>query len=83
MVEKHEKYLGLPSIVGISRRQVFTNIKDRVWSRIQGWSAKLLSKAGKEVLIKAVIQAIPMYTMSCFRLPNYFCKEIEGMIQTF
>ena len=36
----------------------------------RGWKEKLLSQAGREVLIKAIIQAISTYTMSCFSLPR-------------
>ncbi|KAG7960287.1 hypothetical protein I3843_10G116000 [Carya illinoinensis] len=67
-VQHHTKYLGLPSFVGKSRFQIFKAIKDR-----------LLSQAGCEVLIKAVVQAIPTYTISCFKLLKVFCKEIEGL----
>ena len=41
---------------------------------------KLLSRAGREVLIKVVIQAIPTYYMSCFKLPKGLIKELETMI---
>lgn len=32
------------------------------------------------MLIKAVAMAMPNYTMSCFKLPINFCKEIEREI---
>ena len=43
----------------------------------------MLSKGGKKVLIKAVVQAIPTYTMSCFRIPTTLCNELESMIAKF
>ena len=38
---------------------------------------------GREVLIKAVAQTLPTYTMSCFKLPGTLCHEIEALIQKF
>jgi hypothetical protein len=49
-----EKYLRLPVYIGKSRTNTFAYLKERIWQRIQGWKEKLLSSAGKEVLIKVV-----------------------------
>jgi hypothetical protein len=63
----NEKYLGL--LVYISKsKETFQYIKDQMWSGIQGWKEKLLSKVGKEILIKFVTQAIPTRVMPCFDL---------------
>lgn len=43
----------------------------------------MLSRAGKEVLIKAVTQAIPTYTMSCFKILNSLCEDLTGMVRNF
>lgn len=42
-----------------------------------------LSKSGKEILIKSVLQAIPTYVMSCFKLPNYLLHELESVISNY
>jgi hypothetical protein len=78
-----EKYLGLPPVVGRAKRRAFNEIKDRVGRKLQGWKEKLLSQAGREVLIKAVIQAIPTYAMSCFKFPAGLCAELVVWPQDF
>lgn len=71
IVKHHEKYLGLPPLVGRGKRKAFNQIKDQVGRKIVGWKGKLLSNAGREILIKAVAQATPTYMMSVFKLPNF------------
>jgi hypothetical protein len=76
-------YLGLPSMIGRKKKHVFEYIKDRVWKRINSWRGRSLSRAGKEVMIKSVLQAIPSYVMSVYLLPDSTIKDIERMMNSF
>ena len=82
-ITQFEKYLGLPPVIGRAKKRAFNDLKDRVGRRLQGWKEKLLSQAGREILIKAVIQAIPIYAMSCFKLPLGLCSEIFSMAMKY
>uniref|UniRef100_A0A803PBN7 Reverse transcriptase domain-containing protein n=1 Tax=Cannabis sativa TaxID=3483 RepID=A0A803PBN7_CANSA len=77
------KYLGLPQCLSQSKYHSFTFLKDKVLSVLTNWSNKWFSKAGKEILLKAVIQAIPAYAMAYFRLPVKLCKGIEAAVARF
>jgi hypothetical protein len=77
------KYLGLPSMIGRNKKSIFSFIKDRIWKKIQNWNSRSLSRAGKEVLIKAVAQAVPSYCMGAFLLPTTLGEEIERMMNSF
>ena len=68
---ENEKYLGLPIFVGKNRQRVFRAIKERIKAGISGWNGRLLSQAGRVVLLQSVI-----YIMSCFLLPKSFVHEI-------
>ena len=83
ITQRYKQYLGLPSLVGWAKKKSYSLIKERIWKKLKGWKEKLLSQAGREILIKAVIQAIPTYTMSCFKLPKGLIKEIESLIRKF
>jgi len=77
------KYLGLPSMIGRRKKATFKFVKDRIWNKINSWSNRCLSQAGREILIKSVLQSIPTYVMSIFLLPGTFIIEIERMLNAF
>ena len=83
IIQHHEKYLGLPLLVGKGKRKAFNRIKDQVGRKIASWKGKLLSNGGREILIKAVAQAMPTYTMSCFKLLKSLRQEMNSMMSNF
>jgi hypothetical protein len=74
------KYLGLPTYIGRSRKKCFAYIKEKIWKKLQGWKERLMSMAAKEILIKAVAQAIPTYAMACFDISKSLCDDISQMV---
>jgi hypothetical protein len=76
----NDSYLGMPTEVGRSPVSTFRFLYDRVWKRMNGCSGKPMSRAGKETFIKAVIQAIPSFIMSCFQLPVTTCEVMRKSI---
>ena len=81
VVSRHEKYLGLPSVVGRNKRRFFNNFKLRVLSKISNWQNKFFLSGGKEVLIKAIAQAVHSYAMSVFKILNGLCRKVLVGIQ--
>lgn len=74
------KYLGLPEYIGKNRREVFQYITQRINNKLESWYSKFLSPAGKDVLLKVVITALPAYIMSCFLLPKSMLQDITEEI---
>ncbi|KAJ8753347.1 hypothetical protein K2173_019746 [Erythroxylum novogranatense] len=79
----HGRYLGLPSLIGRQKKQVFSFIKDGLSKCIMSWKNKLLSRPGKEVVLKTVTQALPVYCMSIFLLPRGTCEELQKLMTSF
>nr|XP_051221174.1 uncharacterized protein LOC127339353 [Lolium perenne] len=79
----NERYLGMPTDVGSSINGTFKFLRERVWNKIKGWIEKILSAGGKEVLVKSIAQAIPVFSMACFRLPRGLCDHINSLIRQF
>jgi hypothetical protein len=72
--------LGIPTYIGRSRTKCFEYIKEKIWKRLLGWKEKLMSMAAKEILIKAIAQAIPTYAMACFDLSKTLCDDISRLV---
>lgn len=79
----HDRYLGLLVCICKPKEETFAYVKDRLWKKLDGWRGCILSSAGKNVLVKTVAQALPMYTIQCFLLPKTFCEELNMMTAKF
>ncbi|XP_024200533.1 uncharacterized mitochondrial protein AtMg00310-like [Rosa chinensis] len=82
-VEDHGRYLGLPLHVGKSKVVIFSYLKERLTKKLISWRTKILSSAGKEILIKAVAQVIPAYVMSCYMLPKGLFEDLHQLCAQF
>jgi hypothetical protein len=70
-----DKYLGLPSMVGLDRTDSFIYLLERIIERLEGWKERFLSMGGKEILLKAIIQAIHVFLRwECSRYQSNYVK---------
>ncbi|XP_021745647.1 uncharacterized protein LOC110711544 [Chenopodium quinoa] len=82
-VDVHDLYLGLPTVVGRSKKVITRGVKEKLWKKMQGWKGMVLSEVGMEVMIKAVAQYLPSYAKSVFKFPSSFCDEMRSVVDQF
>lgn len=70
-------------MIGRYKKASFQDLKDKMKSKVDSWSMKLLSQEGKEVFIKSILQTILIYDMACFLLSNSLCIDFERIIANF
>ncbi|XP_016186037.1 uncharacterized protein LOC107627729 [Arachis ipaensis] len=73
------RYLGIS--LGANPRLVKTwkPVLDKVEEKLSLWKAKILSKASKLVLIKSVINSLPIYYLSLYNMPNAVARRIISL----
>ncbi|CAL1384015.1 unnamed protein product [Linum trigynum] len=79
----HDKYLGVPTEWGKSKKETFSFLIERMEKRADSWKSLLLSPGGKEILLKAVLQAISTFIMSTFLLPLSITNKMDSILRRF
>lgn len=77
------KYLGVPLTSKKLRKQDYQPLLDRISKRLESWTIRHLSFAGRLQLIKSVIYSTITFWASIFLLPNQCLAEIERMCSGF
>lgn len=76
-------YMGL-SIRGDARRKsMWQSVLAKIRNRLASWNSLHLSLGGKIVLLKSVLNALPIYFISFFKLPIGVTGEIESLFRRF
>lgn len=77
------QYLGCPIYVGHKKMMYFNTMVAKIAKRLQGWHGILLSYGGKAVLIKTVLNALPIHLLAAVQPPKTTLYQIEKIIADF
>lgn len=76
-------YLGLPLSSKKLNKNAYLPLIQRFNNRLAGWAAKHLTIAGRVVLINQILSSLPVYYMSCFKIPIWVIQEIDKIRRNF
>ncbi|XP_074341908.1 uncharacterized protein LOC141679304 [Apium graveolens] len=82
-VDTPGKYLGIPMEVGRKKKEVFGFLTDKVKQKLQVWSNKGMSKAGKYTLLKTAGQVVPNFWMNLMTIPAEVCNVMQIQMNKF
>lgn len=77
------KYLGLPITNGVNRRTLWTDIIGKIKSKIAALGGYWLTTAGKLILIKTQLSALPIYQSAFLFAPRNVMEQIGKLIRDF
>nr|XP_025636528.1 uncharacterized protein LOC112730680 [Arachis hypogaea] len=77
------RYLGIS--LGANPRLVKTwkPVVDKVEEKLSLWKAKTLNKVGKLVLIKSVLNSLPIYYLSLYKMPKAVAEKLISLQRRF
>ena len=72
-------YLGMPLSLRRLRRIDIQPLIDRIAARLGHWKGKLMSRAGRLTLLKAVLSALPVFIMTTHPLSVWALAQIDKL----
>jgi hypothetical protein len=77
------RYLGFPLQSNGRNSRDFNFIVEKVQAKLTSWKLKLLSPAGRVILIQFVTSSLPAYYMQNTALPSSICNELDRLNRNF
>eukprot|EP00253_Pinus_taeda_P011590 PITA_11590 len=76
-------YLGDPLIASILKHSAWKSLLEKLEARLSSWTHRSLNMASRLVLIKAILQAMPLYLFSILSAPKWVLKELKTIQRAF
>ena len=83
ILQNQFRYLGVMVGECMSRNKAWDDVVLKLRSWLAKWKVKTLSIGGRLTLLKSVLGASPLYTMSIFKVPRGVLKEMEAIRNHF
>lgn len=80
---RSQKYLGAPIGINLSTEQLHSFCLNKISLRLSIWSSRMLSFTGQTILIKHVLQAIPIYHIMFLKSSEHLAKKITALSHDF
>ncbi|PWA91621.1 RNA-directed DNA polymerase, eukaryota [Artemisia annua] len=77
------KYLGVPVGCNMAWCVNWESIVSKFSSKLSHWKTRLISVGGRHSLIKSVLNSLPTYFMSIYKVPVLICSKLESMRNKF
>eukprot|EP00253_Pinus_taeda_P030238 PITA_30238 len=77
------KYLGAPLIASALKHSSWNSLLEKLEARLFLWTHRALNMASRIVLIKAVLQSMPLYLFSILAAPKWVLKGIKQLQRNF
>lgn len=77
------KYLGAPLMASALKHTSWIQLLEKLEARLLLWTNRALNMASQAVLIKAVLNSMPLYLFSILVAPKWVLKEIKNLQHNF
>src|ERR1043165_4815599 len=76
-------YLGIKVGAKMTRVCNWDPVIKVIKNRLSSWKAKILSIGGRLVLIKSVLESLPVYYLSLYKAPKAVIDSMEAIMRRF
>jgi len=76
-------YLGIPIGANLSSQLVWEPLITKFKSKLSKWAQKDISMGGKVTLINSVLNALPIYLLSFFKIPQRLVQRLITLQRNF
>ena len=77
------KYWGLPLGNSMNKASAWKPVLEKIQNKLASWKARILSRASTLTLIKSVLNSLPVYYTSMFKMPRSIVMKIVKMQRSF